>query len=190
MIPSYIHNIDKIPLTDNGKVDLKALPELKEVIDSQSEYLPPRDDIEKTLAKIWCEVLNIEKVGIKTSFFDLGGDSLNVLQMLFKLEKFNWKLTYSDIFALKTIEQLSMKIKGIISGTLHEISVSDIAVVDAKTEPYSIKIAPKKLNNVLLTGATGFLGSHILNDLLSRPNTRVYCLVRSKMKNLQRKDCL
>ena len=101
MIPSYIHNIDKIPLTDNGKVDLKALPELKEVIDSQSEYLPPRDDIEKTLAKIWCEVLNIEKVGIKTSFFDLGGDSLNVLQMLFKLEKFNWKLTYSDIFALK-----------------------------------------------------------------------------------------
>ena len=74
MIPSHFVQIEAIPLTPNGKLDRRALPEPE--IELDEGHVAPRTDIEMTLAKIWSEVLNIDKVGIYDNFFDIGGTSL------------------------------------------------------------------------------------------------------------------
>jgi len=88
MIPSFFVPMEKIPLTPNGKLDRKALPgpgttALQPVID----YVPPRTGMEKLIAGIWQEVLKLEKVGIHDKFFNIGGNSINVIQMNTKLNR-------------------------------------------------------------------------------------------------------
>ncbi|PFB22390.1 non-ribosomal peptide synthetase, partial [Bacillus cereus] len=75
MVPPYIVQMEKMPLTPNGKLDRKALPKpmLEESI---NEYEAPRNKMEEILVNVWCDVLKLEKVGINDNFFDLGGHSL------------------------------------------------------------------------------------------------------------------
>jgi acyl carrier protein len=79
MIPSTFTTLEKIPLTQNGKLDRRSLPE-PESIRSET-YVGPRNELEEKLCNIWQEVLGIEKVGIHDSFFRLGGDSMKAIQM-------------------------------------------------------------------------------------------------------------
>jgi fengycin family lipopeptide synthetase D len=67
MVPAWIMQIDKIPLTPAGKIDKKALP--KPELHAGKKYLPPRSDLEKQLAEIWQEVLGVEKININYDFF-------------------------------------------------------------------------------------------------------------------------
>ncbi len=82
MVPAYIVEIDKIPLTPNGKIDRKALPEPG--ITVSDSYVAPRDGMEENLVKIWAQVLGIEKekIGVRDTFFELGGNSLNLVRMV------------------------------------------------------------------------------------------------------------
>ncbi|MCH7324065.1 non-ribosomal peptide synthetase, partial [Solibacillus sp. MA9] len=75
MVPSYFVQMEKMPLTPNGKLNRKVLPEpdLEEIT---NDYEAPRNEMEEVLARIWCEVLKIEKVGINDNFFEIGGHSL------------------------------------------------------------------------------------------------------------------
>lgn len=92
MIPSFFVQLDKIPLTSNGKMDKNALPE-PEVVRGK-DFITPKSEIEKKLVKIWSDILNIEKekISINANFFDLGGDSLKIIQLnsilvdLFKID--------------------------------------------------------------------------------------------------------
>ncbi|WP_291567208.1 non-ribosomal peptide synthetase [Clostridium sp. UBA2485] len=108
MIPSYFVEINKLPLTSNGKVDIRALPDAIGNIQVGVEYVPPKSDIEKKLVEIWQKVLGVERVGIDESFFDLGGNSLLILQMHTEIEKcFPGKVTVANIFAYPTISKLA-----------------------------------------------------------------------------------
>ncbi|WP_286878477.1 non-ribosomal peptide synthetase, partial [Delftia sp. 67-8] len=80
MVPSAIVVLDALPLTANGKVDRKALPEPE--MASAQEYEAPQGELEETLAKIWAEVLGVERVGRQDGFFELGGHSLLALGLL------------------------------------------------------------------------------------------------------------
>ena len=80
MVPSAIVVLDALPLTANGKVDRKALPE-PETAGAQ-EYEAPQGELEEALARIWAEVLGVERVGRHDGFFELGGHSLLLVQML------------------------------------------------------------------------------------------------------------
>ena len=80
MIPAYFVGIDQIPLTANGKIDRKSLPDPGGSINTGVEYVPPRNEIESKLVKIWQEVLEIEKIGVNDNFFDLGGNSLSLIR--------------------------------------------------------------------------------------------------------------
>ena len=80
MVPSAIVVLDALPLTANGKVDRKALPEPEMV--SAQQYEAPQGELEETLAQIWAEVLGVERVGRQDGFFDLGGHSLLALGLL------------------------------------------------------------------------------------------------------------
>jgi len=112
MIPEYFVELEKMPLTSNGKIDRKALPEPDGNRVTGTEYVGPRNVIEESLASIWSEVLGIEKVGINDNFFELGGHSLNATTLISKIHKeLNVEVSISDIFKTPTIKEIGKIIK-------------------------------------------------------------------------------
>ncbi|MBO3458249.1 amino acid adenylation domain-containing protein [Aetokthonos hydrillicola Thurmond2011] len=110
MVPKVFVVLDSLPLTANGKVDRRALTELNSpanrIIDKT--FIAPRTPTESTLAKIWAEVLNVERVGIYDNFFDLGGDSLLTVRLLKEIGKqLGRELPLSTLFLNPTIESLA-----------------------------------------------------------------------------------
>ena len=111
MIPKYFINIEKMPLTTSGKIDRNALPEPGREPQSESEYQPPINHIEKKLIPLWQEVLGIREIGINSNFFDLGGHSLIIMTVLSKIHQaFNVELQIKDVFDNPTIKELSQLI--------------------------------------------------------------------------------
>jgi acyl carrier protein len=87
MVPSHFMQLDKIPLTTNGKVDKKALDVLGKRLQAGADHIPPTTKIEKIIAGIWQEVLQSDKVGIHDRFFDQGGTSLDVIKVTARLKE-------------------------------------------------------------------------------------------------------
>ncbi|MDR6224079.1 non-ribosomal peptide synthetase [Desmospora profundinema] len=108
MIPSFILAIDAIPITPNGKVDRPALP-APERSERQAEYVPPATEMEKQLTGIWKQVLGIEPIGVTDHFFQIGGHSLKVIQLLSIIhQKLQVELPVHAIFEHPTIRQLAI----------------------------------------------------------------------------------
>ncbi|CCF15397.1 tyrocidine synthase 3 [Brevibacillus laterosporus GI-9] len=111
MVPASFVQLDKLPLTSNGKVDRKALPEPMEVLMSELELEAPTNEIQQRLASIWQEVLGVETVGINQNFFELGGQSLKASIITSRIHKaFEVVVPLVEIFKLPTIKELSMYI--------------------------------------------------------------------------------
>ncbi|OPA80603.1 hypothetical protein BVG16_07760, partial [Paenibacillus selenitireducens] len=109
MIPSYVGQIEKIPVTTNGKLDKRALPELE--ASTGKEYEAPRNETEKMLCDIYQEILNIDKVGINDGFFELGGHSLRAIRVINRIEaKTGNRLGIKEIFITPTVKGLSERI--------------------------------------------------------------------------------
>lgn len=108
MIPSYIVQVDGIPLTANGKIDRKSLPDPE--IRTGDEYVAPADGIEKKMAAVWAEILDMEKevIGAGTDFFQLGGHSLKATMLVSRIHK-EWdvKVSLGEIFKSPTIRGLA-----------------------------------------------------------------------------------
>ena len=103
MTPSFFVPLESFPLTPNGKVDCKALPD-PDISAHQKEYAPPQTDIQKQLVKIWQDVLGIDKIGIHDNFFELGGHSLLASQLLLRIEKETGQaISLSNFFQNPTI---------------------------------------------------------------------------------------
>ncbi|MCP4147267.1 MAG: hypothetical protein GY757_05905, partial [bacterium] len=107
MIPSYFVPLEKLPLTANGKIDRKALPEPGETAGISKEYQAPTNETEEKLVRIWQDVLGVEKIGIDDNFFEMGGHSLKAIQMLAKIQKVNIPVRMNDIFMYQTVRRLA-----------------------------------------------------------------------------------
>ncbi|MEH7800088.1 condensation domain-containing protein, partial [Bacillus pumilus] len=105
MVPSWIIKLDQLPMTANGKVDLKALP-APDMEANQTAYEAPRDEVETLLCGIWEDVLGVSQVGIHDHFFFLGGDSIKGIQMASRLTQAGWKLDMKLLFQYPTIAEL------------------------------------------------------------------------------------
>jgi amino acid adenylation domain-containing protein len=117
MIPPCFIHIGKIPLTANGKIDKRALPEPR--LTEGEDFVAPRNDVETTLAEIWSEVLGINKneIGIDSNFFDLGGHSLKATILISKIQKrTDIELLITEAFIGPTIRQMARLIDAIRSG--------------------------------------------------------------------------
>lgn len=177
MVPSYIIRMDALPLSANGKIDRKVLPQPQiSQAKSQSEFAPPRNEVDEELLEIIQEVLKIDRIGIDDSLFDLGGDSLTVIMVISRIYDRNWGITAADFYQYPTIRELSDKISGPVkTGTA--ITPMDVEVMEI---PEAENVGDiRDVANVLLTGATGFLGIHILSELLEYTDSSIYCLVRA-----------
>ena len=105
MIPYYFVPLKNIPLTLNGKIDRRALPDAK--ISANSEYVKPTNELEQIIADIWKEVLNLNKVGINDNYFELGGNSYNLIQTNSCLQKaLGREIEIMKMFAYPTIHSL------------------------------------------------------------------------------------
>ena len=109
MIPSAFILLKALPLTANGKLDRHALPFPDSPLpELEVTYVPPRTEVEQTIAGIWQEMLHLEKVGINDNFFDLGGHSLLLIQVHSKLQKtFKREILVTDLFEYPTISSLT-----------------------------------------------------------------------------------
>jgi len=108
MIPSYYIPVEKIPLTPNGKVDRKALESLSVSMDTGTNFIAPRNPIEETIANVWIEILNVEKIGIHDNFFELGGNSLTLIKVRNKLKTITGtNIPAAAMFRFHTIHLLS-----------------------------------------------------------------------------------
>jgi amino acid adenylation domain-containing protein len=111
MIPSFFVHLKELPLTLNGKLDRKALPEFK--MEVTSEENAPANEIEDCLVDIWAEILNVDRqmVGTKKSFFELGGDSLKIVRLNSVInEKFKCAISIPDLFRYSSITSLAFRI--------------------------------------------------------------------------------
>ncbi|MEK7990931.1 MAG: amino acid adenylation domain-containing protein, partial [Thiotrichaceae bacterium] len=107
MLPKVFIQLEKFPLTPNGKIDHKALPAPESNRrTNEQDFIEPKTEIEQALAKIWSDVLNIEKISINDNFFVLGGDSILSIQVVARANQQQIKLTPRLIFQYQTIAQL------------------------------------------------------------------------------------
>ena len=112
MVPSTFVHLEKLPLTINGKLDRKALPD-PEFTNSEL-YATPRNELEENICKIWAEVLGLskDKIGIQDNFFRLGGNSINGIQLANRLNTtLNTDISISTIIQYSTINELAHHIK-------------------------------------------------------------------------------
>ena len=108
MIPSHFIRVEKIPLTSIGKIDRRALEGHDIENKTKKEYAAPRNEIEQTIARIWAEVLKLEKVDINENFFDLGGDSLDIIRINTKIKRaFNEEDTVIQLLRYPTVRSFA-----------------------------------------------------------------------------------
>lgn len=197
MVPKYINHLKEMPVSPTGKVDRKKLAtfEIFEVEENDT-YVAPRNEIEKVIADAWKEVLGLEQVSIYDDFFEIGGHSLKIMSVLVLLKPHFPGLRISDFFIHKTVADLAALVKelqkqGKTSNKNNEYNISEIK--DLMEYPSCLHSNIDldiygKPKNILLTGSTGYLGSHILYELLKNTNAKIYCLIRkSNNKSLLEK---
>lgn len=184
MIPAAFVTLNEMPINPSGKICRKTLAEITDAPqDSSVAYRGPRNEVDEVLTQTWANILKLEKVGIDDNFFELGGDSLKIVRILVSLLPYNWEITARDFYRCQTIRSLSDKIRGIGDEVQWDSHDKDIAEVPFKHDPNHIYTDTRvRLGNVLLTGATGYLGAQLLRDLLLMTDATVYCLIRGSSK--------
>ena len=180
MVPNYLVQLETFKYTPNGKIDRKLLPD---PVFEAKELIPPKTELENKILNIWRTILSLEEISIDDNFFEIGGDSLSALKLQIELMKHNYNINYGDLFKNNTIHDLANFIENHINKkTMPTYTKKDFKKVDKllkKNSTFrSMKLKQKMLKNVLLVGATGFLGIHVLAELLKIDDIKIYCLIR------------
>ena len=183
MVPTAYLQLKEMPMTPNGKTDVKALPEPELAI--SSAYVEPANDTERTFCDIFAGILQMDKVGATDNFFELGGTSLVVTRVIIDADKAGLHVAYGDVFANPTPRKLARLITGESANEADdEVTGFDYSAINAVLEKNTLENfrqgERQPLGNVLLTGATGYLGIHILRELIDSEAENIYCLVRGK----------
>jgi len=110
MVPSYFVLLERLPVTSNGKLDRRMLPEPIPV-EQTRELVEPSTKTEMLLARLWKEILNLEQIGVNHNFFELGGDSVNAIQVVSRAGKQGVEMTVQLLFRNQTIAELASAIE-------------------------------------------------------------------------------
>ncbi|MBY0116224.1 non-ribosomal peptide synthetase [Paenibacillus xylanexedens] len=126
MIPAYLIQLERLPLTTNGKVDRRSLPAPEESLQPGEGHTPPRTPLEASLAEIWKSVLGLEHIGVHDNFFDLGGHSLRATTLVSKVhQELNVELPLRDVFRYSTIEEMALALSRIEEQLFSSIPLAD-----------------------------------------------------------------
>ncbi|TJZ44121.1 amino acid adenylation domain-containing protein [Streptomyces piniterrae] len=190
MVPSQFISLDRMPLTRHGKIDTAALPSPEENV--VGGYIEPRTQLEADIAETLGDVLGLQRVSATASFFALGGNSLLVARLTARLSReHDVDLPIDEIFRVPTVEGIARTIEThqrkqgqVDSEVLYAQQVAEL-LADVKLDP---GIRPDGLphadylepRNVLVTGATGYLGAFLVVELMHRTDATVHCLIRAE----------
>ena len=186
MVPSVLMQLERMPLTANGKIDTKRLPE-PEYTHGERAYIPPANAVEEDFCTLFAQILQLERVSAVDDFFECGGTSLSASRVaMFAMEK-GYSVVYADVFKHPTPRGLAALVLGDTVNVLQnkpEVTNFDYAKLESvlcnNVAENLSEIATGKIGNVLLAGATGFLGIHALWRCLESCSGTVYCLLRKK----------
>ena len=196
MVPDAYMQMDTMPMTPNGKINRKVLPapEMKRA----TEYEAPKGEKEELFCNIFSDILKIKEVGATDNFFEIGGTSINAIKVIVEASKHGMQIVFNDIFNLKTPRALAEYVSGNVDADLksasQESGISNplqqtidnseyaafVPVLDKNTLNAFRNGERQPIGDVLLTGATGYLGIHILNELLTNYHGKILCPLRSK----------
>ncbi|MFJ8945145.1 amino acid adenylation domain-containing protein [Streptomyces sp. NPDC102395] len=183
MVPTTLTVLERMPLNSNGKHDRKALPAPAEADGAAARTGTALvDPVERRIAEVWRDVLGVEEVTAEDDFFDLGGHSLLIPRIAFELRRrFDAEIPLVELFEATTVGAQARLVAGAGLRTAAAddapalVAVLDPAVAVADGAARTPAHPPRK---ILLTGATGFLGIHLLDALLHETDAVVHCLVR------------
>ncbi len=204
MVPDVYMKMNVMPMTPNGKINRKALPAPE--LQRTTEYEAPKGEMEELFCTIFSDILKIKEVGATDNFFEIGGTSINAIKVIVEASKHGVQIVFNDLFTHKTPRALAAFVNNLSpspspkgEGSSHS---QDGKKVDEVITPFSSRrgaggevfnalLSANSLDNfrngkrqpigdVLLTGATGYLGIHILNELLTNYHGKILCPVRAK----------
>lgn len=182
MVPDILKRLTAMPQTPGGKTDLKALE--KESVEYVRTYRAPENAFQRAVCDAFAAVLGEEQIGLYDHFFELGGDSLHTAELVNEIGKrlSEVQISYENIFQYPTPELLAQYLYRPAAkeekNPLAELDYEGMEEFLENNRPGEARVHP--LGTILLTGVTGFLGLHILLELLAVPDQweHIYCLVR------------
>lgn len=140
MVPASCLRLDRMPLTANGKVDRRALPEPEPILAAAGTYTAPQTRLEEELAEIWQEVLGVDRIGVHDDFFALGGHSLKAMSLLSAIHKRLYvQLPMKELFAAPTLSRLALRIEGSSQAAFDSIPPAELR------EAYPLSAAQKRM---------------------------------------------
>jgi amino acid adenylation domain-containing protein/thioester reductase-like protein len=202
MVPKYVVQVARVPVSANGKIDYRALPPVPEdAALGQTERVEPRTDEERRILEVWARVMNRTDLGVTDNFFDLGGDSLVATRLVRELNAIlPFALDLAEVVENPTIEGLATVWAARAAegedaaGRRREVSrafpallvderriLTDVLEGTKRIEALPrawLEEAPGK-DAVLVTGATGWIGAYVVAELLATSDADVFCLVRA-----------
>lgn len=189
MIPQFFLHLETMPMTPGGKIDRNALPEVDlHMLQSHTAYVPPEGELEHRLASIMEKVLHHSPIGREDDFFELGGDSLKAIEFAAKAHYDGILFDLQAVFEHPNVMQLASYIHNgnrNMETVYHREDFLKYQKLLANNSSVQDPAPEQALGNILLTGATGFLGSHILHRLLREETGKIYCLVREDAARLK-----
>ncbi|GCE27473.1 hypothetical protein KDA_29570 [Dictyobacter alpinus] len=157
MLPAAFVFMDAFPLAPNGKVERKALPEPDTSRpELQVAYVAPRTAIESSLAEIWSQTLGLKQVGIHDNFFDLGGASIQSLEIISKANAANIPIALEMLFEFQTIAELAEAL-AVRSAASESMSQAPIAIPGKGVAPVTAPAPAIKTGNTLIESLGTYL---------------------------------
>ncbi|MCP4218014.1 MAG: amino acid adenylation domain-containing protein, partial [bacterium] len=202
MVPAYFIPVDSIPMTANGKVDRKALLEKAELFKKKTPYTAPRNPVEEQVTAVLRKVLEVKIFGIHDNFFQAGGDSLKAVQVVAQLAG-DYDISITQVFQNPTAAQLAATVthkKDFLENKVKQMKkdllpsnevlarqpsrekVEDLYKNYKKKLEKDIPVRMKRrqgYKRILITGVTGFLGIHLVPELLEITDAKLFLLVRA-----------
>ncbi len=183
MIPNHFIKMHTIPLTINGKVDKTKLPLPQK---EHKVYESPKNELERLIQEVFSDILELDsKMSVTDNFFDYYMDSLLLIKVQSILFSKGININTQNFYDYKTIRELS----DFLLDTHEEISyLKNDHYPTIKNIVHPLENSDLTYDNILLFGATGFLGIHILYNLLIYTNSKIFCSIREKndMTSLER----
>lgn len=189
MVPSAFVTLESMPLTRNGKIDTAALPAPDLGLE---DFVEPGTQLEAEIAETFCSLLGLAKVSATADFFELGGNSLLVARLTAQLAREqDVTLPVEQIFRVPTVAGVAAAIEedrrqrdNVDSEVLYAQQLEELNAEITLPEEITPGDLPRaelfNPRNVLVTGATGYLGAFIAVEAIQRTDAMVHCLVRAE----------
>ena len=183
MVPTAYLQMNELPMTANGKTDIKHLPDPVPV--SLGEYVAPSNPAEEFFCNSFKKALKLDKVGATDDFFEIGGTSLIVTSVVLDASENGFDITYGDIFKCTTPRALAalfnkgdeLNTEGLFDFDDYDYSAIDDILKENNVESFR-EGEFRDIGNILITGATGYMGAHLLAQYLKEEKGTAYCMLR------------